>query len=215
MGILDGAFGDFTGRIGNMVFYKLNGKIVGRTIGKVDSRSESQEEILMRTSLISPFLTPLKEFIRIGFKHTPKPQDWDFYSVATSLNKPGAIMGKYPKLKINYKKVILSKGNVSPAKDVKVSLSDHQLQFSWKPDLEAKNADASDQVMLVAYFPEMLKAVFVTSGARRSVGTDILQLPTFTERTIIETYISFITDERNDVSDSIYAGRLTWNKSLQ
>jgi hypothetical protein len=50
----------------------------------------------MRTALISPFLTTLKEYIRIGFKHTPKPQDWDFYSVATSVNKPGAIKGKYP-----------------------------------------------------------------------------------------------------------------------
>jgi len=73
----------------------------------------------MRTALISPFLTTLKEYIRIGFKHTPKPQDWDFYSVATSVNKPGAIKGKYPKLKINYKKIILSMGAVAAPKNAK------------------------------------------------------------------------------------------------
>ena len=37
MAKLDGASGNFIGRIGNMVYYLLNGKIVGRTIGKVES----------------------------------------------------------------------------------------------------------------------------------------------------------------------------------
>lgn len=215
MAFLDGAFGDFTGRIGNMVFYRLNGKIVGRSIGKVEHFSEKQEEVQMRTSLITPFLTPLLEFIRIGFRHTPKPQSWDFYSVATSVNKPGAIMGKYPKLKINYKKVILSMGAVPPPKNAKVTLNDKVLEFTWDADLETKNADSMDQVMLVAYFPETLKSVFVTSGARRTAGTDKLNLPSFNEKTVIETYMSFITDDRTDVSNSVYMGRLIWKENLQ
>ncbi|CAM4170481.1 hypothetical protein SAMN06265348_105369 [Pedobacter westerhofensis] len=212
MGLLDGAFGDFTGRIGNMVFYKLNGKIVGRTIGIVETYSEKQEEVRMRTQLISPFLTPLKDFIRVGFRNTPKPQDWDFYSVATSVNKPGAIKGIYPNLEINYKKVILSLGSVPSPKNPKVILNDNILEFSWEPDLDAGGADLLDQVMLVAYFPQTLKAVFITSGARRTAGTEKLKLPSFNEKTVIETYISFITDDRTDVSNSVYTGRLTWKK---
>jgi len=210
MAKLDGAFGDFQGRMGNMVFYKLNGKTVGRTIGKVETFTENQKEVHERTSLISPLLNPLMDFIRIGFKNTPKPWGWDFYSVATSLNKPGAIKGKYPDLEINYEKLILSKGDIAPPKNPKVQLNGNSLQFSWDPDTDANHADTRDQVMLVAYFPETTKAVFLTSGARRTEGLDQLNLPSFNEDTIIETYMSFIADDRKDVSNSVYVGQLTW-----
>ncbi|SEA61335.1 DUF6266 family protein [Pedobacter hartonius] len=210
MAKLDGAFGDFHGKMGNMVFYKLNGKTVGRTIGKVENFTEKQEEVLKRTELISPFLNPLIDFIRIGFKNTPKPWGWDFYSVATSMNKPGAIKGKYPDLKIDYEKVILSKGAIAPPKNPKVKLTGNSVEFSWDPDTDANGAETRDQVMLVAYFPETLKAVFLSSGARRTEGVDQLKLPSFNEDTIIETYMSFIADDRTDVSNSVYAGQLTW-----
>jgi hypothetical protein len=210
MAILDGAFGDFHGRMGNMVFYKLNGKTVARTIGKVEKYSDKQLEVQMRTGLISPFLSALTEFIRIGFGKTPKLQSWDFFSMAMSQNNPKVIKGKYPNLKIDYKKVMLSMGAIPHPKKPDVKLNDNILEFSWDPNMDAEGADTRDQVMLVAYFPETLKSVFLLSGARRTEGIEQLKLPSFNEETIIETYISFIADDRTDVSNSVYTGQLIW-----
>jgi hypothetical protein len=210
MGKIDGAFGDFSGKMGNYVFYKLNGKTVCRTIGTVEKITDSQDEVLMRTRVVSPFLKPLKEFIRIGFKNTPKPQDWTFSSMASSVNKPGAVKGKYPNLEMNYEKVIVSLGSIPSPKDPVVSIVDQGLEFKWEPDIEAEGADTSDQIMVLAYFPATNKALFMTSGARRTEGLQVLKLPSLAANTIIETYISYVADDRNDVSNSVYTGQLTW-----
>jgi hypothetical protein len=214
MAILDGAFGDFHGKMGNMVFYKLNGKTVGRTIGKVESYSDKQYEVQMRTELISPFLTSLKGFIRIGFRNTPKLQSWDFYNMAMSVNNPSIIKGRYPDLEIDYKKAILSAGAIPPPQKPSVKLGNNLLEFSWDPNMDAEGADSRDQVMLLAYFPETSRSIFLLSGARRTEGIEQLKLPSFDGKTRMETYISFIADDRADVSNSIYTGRLTWKKSL-
>ena len=214
MAKLDGASGNFIGRIGNMVYYLLNGKIVGRTIGKVESYSDKQLEIQMRTAVISPFFKTLNDFIRIGFKNTPKEDpNWNFYNIAMSLNNPQAIKGTYPDLEINYEKIILSEGAIPSPKNPHVLLNGNILEFTWDPDVDAKGADNRDQVMLLAWFPETEKTVFLTSGARRTDGKERLKLPSFKDDTIIETYISFTADDRTDVSTSVYTGQLIWKKA--
>ena len=216
MAILDGAFGDFNGRMGNMVFYKLHGKTVGRMIGKVEAYTDKQKEVHLRTAVLSPVLEPLNDFIRIGFKNTPrKKPSWNFYNVAMSLNNPRAITGKYPNLEINFEKIILSKGAIPAPKNPRVLLAGNTLEFTWDPDVNADGADRLDQVMLVACFPETGKNLFLTSGARRVVGVERLELPTLDEDTIIETYIAFNGDDRTDVSNSVYTGRLVWKEDLK
>lgn len=205
-----GNSGNMPGRVGNMVYYMLNGQLVGRTIGKIEKISKKQKEVRMRTSVLSPFLKPLREFIRIGFKNAEKPQTWTFFSMAISVNNPGAVKGRYPKLEINYGKAILSMGTIAPPKNPEVKLNGKFLEFRWEPDLDAEGADARDQIMLVACFPETMKAMFITSGARRTEGIDRLKLPGFKKDMVIETYMAFNADDRTDVSNSVYTGQLIW-----
>ena len=77
MAKFEGFFDKINGKIGNIVFYQLNGKTVGRSIGKVEKFSDKQLEVQMRTKLITPFFSPLLEFIKLGFKNTPKPDHWN------------------------------------------------------------------------------------------------------------------------------------------
>lgn len=208
MAKFDGSFENINGKIGNMVFYKLNGKIVGRSIGKVGKFSTKQMEVQMRTKLITPFLSPILEFIKLGFKNTPKPDHWNYYSQATFVNKPGAIKGIYPNLEIDYAKVILSMGPIPIPEKASVKFENNNLLFNWDPALDTIGAESRDQVMLLAYFPEKLKAVFLLSGARRSAASELLKLPSFREKTKIETFMAFTNEDRSSTSDSVYTGQL-------
>lgn len=212
----NGPFGDFHGRHGNMVFYKLNGKTVGRTIGVVDpsTYTDNQFAVRQKTTLINPLLKATKAFTRVGFKNTPRVENWDFYSMATSMNNPGAITGKYPDQEIDYSKVILSMGAISAPLHPQVKLINNTLEFNWRADQDNERAHLRDQIMLCAYFPETEKALTLLSGARRNEEKQTLPLPSFTHNMIIETYISFVADDRDDVSNSVYVGRIIWDNQL-
>jgi len=69
--------------------------------------------------------------------------------------------------------------------------------------------------MMLAYLPANKRTYLSLSGARRSEGEDMLEIRTVaadrgaTKRDdVIETYIAFISDDRQSISDSIYAGRI-------
>lgn len=207
-----GALGTIIGRVGNMVFYELNGEIVGRTIGVVDKFSDAQLGNQMEFGLATLLLNPVNKFIRAGFKTTPRKSGHTFHSVAFSLNKKGAMTGQYPDIQIDYSKVIFSMGSLPLPIDAEVKLADGRLQFSWNPDLENEENDPSDQVMLVAYFPNTFQALTVQNGSPRTAGRHDILLPSHKNSMVIETYMAFISEDRERVSTSIYLGQIIWDK---
>jgi hypothetical protein len=207
-----GALGTVVGRVGRMVFYLLHGKIVGRTIGVVDKYSDAQLGNQMEFGLTTLLLNPVNKFIRAGFRTTPKAAGLTFHSVAFSLNKKGAMSGTYPDIAIDYSRVIFSKGSLPLPMNAEVKLDDKKLQFSWDPDLENEDNDPADQVMLVAYFPQDFRALTVQNGSPRTAGKHEIRLPSFKKAMVIETYMAFISEDRERVSDSIYLGQLIWDK---
>jgi len=212
--LINGPMGTSVGKLGGVVTYQLNGQWVTRMIGVVDHWSEAQYAVQMRTALITALLKPVKDVIRIGMKYSPKPKKtWTAYTMATSSNNPGAIMGEYPKLEINYEKVILSIGDIPVPLNAKAELKDGRITFSWEADLETDGTDEDDRVMCVAYFPESFQAFnVIRNGARREEEQQIIKLPSFTEKMNIETYMCFVSDDGKRVSNSIYLGQLIWDE---
>ena len=62
--------------------------------------------------------------------------------------------------------------------------------------------------MMMAYFPELNEAMFVTSGARRSKGEDILEIKPSRLDAKMETYLAFVGDDRSNVATSVYTGEI-------
>lgn len=207
-----GVLGTVIGRVGNMVFYLLHGQIVGRTIGVVENYSDAQLGNQMEFGLTTLLLNPVNKFIKAGFKTTPKAPGHTYHSVAFSLNKKGAMTGTYPDISIDFSKVIFSKGSLPLAMNARVKIAGQNLQFSWDPNLENEENDPLDQVMLVAFFPDTFQALTVLNGSPRTVGAHDIRLPTFKKKMVIEAYMSFISEDRERVSDSLYLGQLIWDK---
>jgi len=211
--IPNGLHGPVTGRVGNGVYYQNKfGTNIYRGIGLKTSSADTELPNQQRTALVTKLLRPVSEFIKVGFHHVPAKKTFNYYTYATSVNKLGAIKGEYPNQEIDYEKVLFSIGNIPLPKAPGVILDNSVLEFSWENDLETDGTSASDQIMLVVYFPASTKAIFMFSGARRSEEKQIVKLPLFTKNMVIETYMSFISDDRKSISNSVHISQLIWDK---
>ncbi|WP_084241516.1 DUF6266 family protein [Pedobacter africanus] len=58
--------------------------------------------------------------------------------------------------------------------------------------------------MLLVYAPALNKSFYILSGARRTAGTEFLELPDKFLHQQLHCYISFVADDRKAISDSVY-----------
>lgn len=210
MGILrDGITGFVTGKVGDMVFYVLNGENVVRHAGKsVKPRSEAQLANQAKMALVNLFLKPISEFINTGFLLNVWPEKSNPYNRAVSYNKINGVVGVFPSFMIDYGKVLVSKGDLPVAAGASVDLFAEGLRFGWLFPSDMPYPRENDRVMLLAYFPVLGSAVYSLEGANRKAGTDLLVLPEELLAEPMEVYIAFVAADGKRVSNSVYLGRL-------
>ncbi|WEK17784.1 MAG: DUF6266 family protein [Candidatus Pedobacter colombiensis] len=208
MGILkNGIMGNYRGRIGNLVFYVLNGKTVVRTIGKTTKPpTELQLKCRQEMSVVSSFLKHITEFINVGFNLMAKYNNKHPFNMALSYNRKYALQGRYPDIGVNFKKVLVTEGSVLNAIDPFIESIPEGLKFSWSCPDSLNWSRPNDNVMLLAYFPVLQKAEYVLYGAKRSAGSDILSLPADLLNEYMEVYISFVAEDRRGIANSTYLG---------
>ena len=172
-------------------------------------RSRGQLSNAMDTSLISSFFKPIPYYIKVGFELETKP-GLNANNIAVPYFRKNAITGVYPDRIIDYSKVILTRGKMPPLNDAKVTVTDVGFAFTWDTSIELPGMHYSDQIMLMAYFTEIKKAVFVTGGAQRHTGSDLLVPHGIKRGTVAEIYVSFIENDRKSISTSIHLGQVNW-----
>ncbi|WP_316746921.1 DUF6266 family protein [Pedobacter gandavensis] len=199
------------GKVGKTVTYMLNGKLVTRSIGKSDKpATDLQKAIRLRTKVTSKFLLTLKEFILVGYEADARRIKQHPINQAFRYHWKHASTGNYPKIKIDFPKVLLSYGSMPLPKKVVISVVEKGFNFSWGSQKGLTGTHWSDQVMLVAYFPTLKRAAYKTAGATRDQGTDLLPIFDILHGVVAETYIAFISNDRKTISNSVYTGRVTW-----
>ena len=156
--------------------------------------------------VVNQFCKPMIPFIKFGFAQQIVGTDLSQSNVAVSYTKLNALKGEYPDISIDYEKVKLSAGPLIEAGQVTVAREVDGIRFKWYTGPEIKWPDNTDQVMMMAYLPEENRAVYQLFGAARSAGQDLLPVSTQWLQGHIETYIAFISADRTQVSDSVYAG---------
>ena len=204
-----GINGPFIGRVGNTVGYILNGINVIRAIGAFHGEyTPKQLANHQRMGLISSLSTIIQEFLKFGFSSVAAPTKQGHTNHSISINKEKAVKGVYPNQETDFSKLIVAQGTVAVPKNPVVKVTNSSLEYSWEADLQAEGAENSDQIMLLAYFPESEKAVILGSGSRRTVEKEILEIPGSDKDRQVETYIAFVSDDRTNASNSVYLGQL-------
>jgi hypothetical protein len=202
-----GILGAVSGKVGNLIFYNLNGTDCVRTIGTRHAALTSGERLnLRKISLLMGVFKRIKPFLKMGFGPAASGTNQNYHNVATAYNRTHAIRVVADKAEIDYAKLVLSIGDAPPPRDSAINLSPGALTFTWAFDLLKDWASRSDQVMMMAMFPDDDLAIYEQAGAKRSAGIDVLQLPMNYHQRHIEVYISFISSDRQSVCRSIYLG---------
>ena len=199
----------FIGRVGNTVTYLLNGQIVKRTIGKCSKEATiPQLSARQKTKIITGFLKPVKEFTNIGFEFEARlVQKQSAYNIATSYNWLNALTGEYPDQKIDFSKVLLSRGKMPATTHIDVKFADNRITFKWDETIVNERMKGTDRVMLLAYLPQENRAISLIGGAERLEGSEHLIIPECKEGVHMETYISFLSADYKSISNSVYCGR--------
>lgn len=217
----NGLNGSVTGKLGNHVHYVRKGEDIVRMKPRRSHKPRSTEQKAQNTafSVVMGFLKPLKNFINAGFKVSVIGTTKIAQNEAMSVNLKQAVKGVYPDLEMDYTKAMVTKGDLPSALNPTVSYTIDgpyiQLQFQWDKQSSLVYPRGRDQVMMVAYLPANKKSFYSISGNRRQAGEDILHggvslvnRGNKLKDRYIETYISFVSDDREQIADSVYVGRI-------
>lgn len=207
--LTNGIFGGFTGRVGNVVCYKLGNKDVIRTIG-INSNAASKKMLTnyQKMTVTNAFLGAVVRFIDIGFELAAAEAGMNTYNKAISYNKINAMKGKYPNIELNYEKALVSMGNLPTAINAKVSKTKSGVEFTWENKEGLSDNYAADQVMLLICLPDEKNSAVKLSTVFRSAGRDSIKMSKKYMNQRMEAFIAFRSDDRKSISNSVYCGSL-------
>ncbi|MBB2147982.1 DUF6266 family protein [Pedobacter gandavensis] len=212
----NGLFGGFHGRVGNLVGYELNGKNVIRTIGhSTKPLSPARKINCNRMTIVNEFLRPINTFIKLGFKLKVLGTDRNYYNEAVSYNKKHAVTGEYPNAFMDYPKAMLSMGTLLKAEKPQIQLMGTAIEFSWDVPADLPWRNRNDRAMLLLYWPDQNQQTHCLSGSHRIDGKHRLEIDPSLANERVEAYISFISDDASEISDSVYAGSLEQKNELE
>lgn len=211
--------GSLIGKLANTVGYERLGqslvRMAPRKTKKKKPRSDAQKAVNLRFKIVKSFIAEIGEFVNVGFRQDVAGTTKIPENGAVSYNIKHAVMGEYPNLALDYSKVLVCKGKLPGPVNAAVELDGNILKFKWDVNPDWSNKLKRDQVMMLAYLPATDRASYWLSGARRSAGADELQAPIerlaqgqAVKDQFIETYIAFVSDDRQSISDSVYLGRI-------
>jgi len=212
-----GPLGPFIGKIGPLIGYLRRGTPVIRAQPHKSNkpRSNAQKASNKAFSLVMKFAPPINDLISYGFHPATKGLGAIPQNAFTGYLRKNAIAGEYPDLYIDCSKVLVSMGDIIPPAYPTVTLNNGKLTFSWDVDPNWPKRNNTDQVLVLAYYTATKRAAYAIGNNWKYEGQAVLELlPAEKDYlgkpldTVVETYLAFISNNRQRVSDSVYTGQI-------
>jgi len=209
--VISGPFVGFSGTINGVTYYQINGVTYSKSKNRKSTkpRTVKQEANSSTLGMISTFMGPFEDFAMVGYQHVAKSKGWNPHNAMVS-HIWTVLKGKGKNRRIDLKKLLVTQGNLARAKQNAVELTAEGLAFSWSKEVEPRKGHHTDQVIMLAYFPELGEVKSKIGGAERSVEKDFLSLDGIEKGYSAEIFISFIANDHSDLANSIYLGHLNW-----
>ena len=208
--INNGILGGIQGKIGNVEGYLWKGIPVIRAERRKTNKPPTEKQLIARKrmAVVSNFINTMTNFVRAGFEVFAQHETFTANNAAKSYQLLNAVQGEYPDFSINYAAVKVSRGVLPPAESPQVTPATNGLTFTWAVDPLMNFYNRQSQVMLLVYAPELNKSFYVLSGARRTAGTEFMELSDEFKNQELHCYIAFVADDRKAISDSLYVGEI-------
>lgn len=203
----NGVNGAFSGKVGSIIAYELNGQNVMRSIGRrTKPYSELERLNQAKMKVVSEFLGPIKLYINFGFKReAPKGSRVGAFQLAQSYVRKNAVeLDADHQPYINPANVLISKGPLAPPHNCVVERDGNRLTLRW----DIVGGGLNDRLMVLLYDGDMLR-IFREIGAKRKDNLDIWDVDTlkYADRPV-HVYVAFRDTLFDKISDSVYCGTI-------
>lgn len=208
----DGPWGSYSGKIGPLIAYKYGDKVVLKHRPRPSNKPRTAKQLArqQRMKLISPFLNFVTLYIRVGFELSAIKNNNLPNQSAKSYNLKHAVKGEYPDQEVDYAMIRLTEGSLVLPSHTEVLSTPDGLLFNWDYDQNDPAVSGYDRVMLMAYFPHENTFSQIIGGACRSEKEELLRIDEAFKGKTAQTYLSFITDDHKQISDSVYTGEVVF-----
>ncbi|MBB6328857.1 hypothetical protein FHS59_004516 [Algoriphagus iocasae] len=212
--VTDGLLGGISGKVGNLVFYQVNGETLIRTKPGAGSVSSSSLQTYHQKAfaLAQEFLSPLKKELAIGFgafkRGTKRGIDR-----AKSLLLKNAIYPNEGIPVLQPQKVLVSSGDLTGVDGGVLSRIDpYRFRIEWNNNSWDGSARDGDKSFVVVYDTEEARVFSIKGASYRKDGFQEVELPwsPINQNPNTYVYFSFFSERSTKVefSDSICLGKL-------
>lgn len=202
--IKNGFNGTFSGKIGSIVGYELNGRNIIRVLPRQRTKKPSEKELANRHkfALSQWWLQPLLHFVRIGFKHYA-PTFQGFVAAKSYNSKHALKQQEDGTWFVDPASVLVSYGHLPLPRTINMERSGDELLVTWSNEDSERRRD---NVMLLGHTPDIPAAFGETAISSRENGRAILTIPENVLGKEIYIYIAFIAYDQSAQSNSHYLG---------
>lgn len=214
--IYQGILGPVSGKVGNVVGATWRGIDYLRILpaNVTNPRTPAQGRQRQAFLLVMRFLSPLLDFIRIGYRGFA--DGMSAYNAAMSYVLRNAVVGDFPDQVIDFGRVLVSRGNLRGVVAATASSPQSRtIQVEWEDNSELGGVSAHDTAIVVVYNGDKMDVSHKLEAGSRSQGQAIITLPSAYVGDTVQVYLAFTsasayfsTGNRNSISDSVYAGQV-------
>ncbi|MBB5436910.1 hypothetical protein HDC92_000574 [Pedobacter sp. AK017] len=208
MGILrNGMFGNFENRTGPLVGRVIRKRNVITAVQHRSSREKTQRQLdqQLKFALVSAFLKRFKGLIAVGFANVDRRHA---FNAAVKYNFRKIVIGDSPAYGIDYSKLVYSRGCLAGPNSPSVTVQTDSLLISWLPHAQSQLNRYSDRASFLVYCPErQITVIFAGPVNRASLGFE-LALPVGLTAFPMHLYMSFVSADGKEVSNSMYLGMI-------
>lgn len=206
-----GAWGNFTGKIGNIVGRIRRGEqtlsIYQRNVNQPNTQSQMVQR--KRFSLIVGFVTTLGAWLDTFGKAIAQIGQTGYNAIMSNMMRNDPYTGSYPNISLDYTKLSLSRGQLALPPFLTANVDGQDIVLNWTDDSGIGNAKAEDLVCVAVYDVVKGKSIVFMDSAKRSDSAATVTIPSVFNSDTLQVYCAFRSDDGRIVSDSFYLGSFT------
>ena len=200
-----GILGPFRGKLGTVIGVTIRGQHVMKGLGpiRIDKPTDAQKIVRTKLSVMSDFLTPLKDILTIGF--VKKRNSLTSFNQAMRTNLKAGVIDDTSEFALDYAKVVLSSGSLPGVFRAEFAFQDpDQVKFQWD---RYPGSNPNDNVRLLLYSPQLHKHYIIRKSISRSALQYVAEVPQSLANTELHGWMLFSNGK--DVSNTIYLGSIS------
>jgi hypothetical protein len=164
-------------------------------------RTEKQQSQRSKFALTLSFLQAITPYVREGYRNYA--DRCTAFNAAMSYLLKNAVTGSGPDISIDYAKVMVARGSLTPVFVAEAASEGGKVTFTWTDNSGTGDAQPTDVAMPLVYNKDKRVSVYDMQAATREDGTAELTLPEGWDGDALAIYLAFRSADGRYQSNSL------------